>query len=60
MVHQDSLDHLVTDIAVTGRCVLVLGKGNSARETDDNLVKNAAVIHLTGLGTHERGTARRP
>ncbi|MBV2354922.1 NAD(P)-binding domain-containing protein [Streptomyces sp. J2-1] len=32
----------------TGQRVLVLGKGNSAFETADNLVETAAVIHVAG------------
>jgi len=32
----------------TGKRVLILGKGNSAFETADNLVEKAAVIHVAG------------
>ncbi|WP_030607412.1 NAD(P)-binding domain-containing protein [Streptomyces sclerotialus] len=32
----------------TGQRVLIIGKGNSAFETADNLVANAAVIHVAG------------
>ncbi|RSM39833.1 pyridine nucleotide-disulfide oxidoreductase [Amycolatopsis balhimycina DSM 5908] len=32
----------------TGRRVLVLGKGNSAFETADNLIETAAVVHVGG------------
>jgi short-subunit dehydrogenase involved in D-alanine esterification of teichoic acids len=32
----------------TDRCVLIIGKGNSALETADNLVETAAVIHVAG------------
>ncbi|WP_037908999.1 NAD(P)-binding domain-containing protein [Actinacidiphila yeochonensis] len=35
----------------TGKRVLVIGRGNSAFETADNLVENAAVIHVAGPGS---------
>ncbi|MEV4312156.1 NAD(P)-binding domain-containing protein [Actinocrispum sp. NPDC049592] len=35
----------------TGRRVLIIGKGNSAFETADNLVETAAVIHVAGPGS---------
>src|SRR5205807_3190964 len=34
--------------AFTGRRVLVLGKGNSAFETADNLSETAAIVHVGG------------
>jgi thioredoxin reductase len=35
----------------TGKRVLVIGRGNSAFETADNLVETAAVIHMAGPGS---------
>ncbi|MFG1807535.1 NAD(P)-binding domain-containing protein [Streptomyces sp. NPDC049040] len=35
----------------TGKRVLVIGRGNSAFETADNLIENAAVIHVAGPGS---------
>ncbi|MQY11102.1 Ferredoxin--NADP reductase [Streptomyces sp. RB5] len=35
----------------TGQRVLILGRGNSAFETADSLMENAAVIHLVGSGS---------
>jgi thioredoxin reductase len=35
----------------TGKRVLVVGRGNSAFETADNLIENAAVIHVAGPGS---------
>jgi cation diffusion facilitator CzcD-associated flavoprotein CzcO len=35
----------------TGRRVLIIGRGNSAFETADNLVETAAVIHVAGPGS---------
>jgi thioredoxin reductase len=35
----------------TGKRVLVIGRGNSAFETADHLVENAAVIHVAGPGS---------
>ncbi|WP_433893805.1 NAD(P)-binding domain-containing protein [Streptomyces sp. CA-111067] len=35
----------------TGQRVLIIGRGNSAFETADNLVETAAVIHMAGPGT---------
>ncbi|MCA1221052.1 NAD(P)-binding domain-containing protein [Streptomyces sp. 8L] len=45
-----------TDVSVdprdfTDQRVLVIGRGNSAFETADNLIENAAVIHLVGPGS---------
>lgn len=35
----------------TGQRVLIIGRGNSAFETADNLIENAAVIHVAGAGS---------
>ncbi|GHH73724.1 pyridine nucleotide-disulfide oxidoreductase [Streptomyces sulfonofaciens] len=35
----------------TGKRVLIVGRGNSAFETADNLVETAAVIHMAGPGS---------
>ncbi|MEU7476633.1 NAD(P)-binding domain-containing protein [Lentzea sp. NPDC042327] len=35
----------------TGKKVLIIGRGNSAFETADNLVETAAVIHVAGPGS---------
>ncbi|WP_405577369.1 NAD(P)-binding domain-containing protein [Streptomyces sp. NBC_01190] len=35
----------------TGKRVLIIGRGNSAFETADNLVETAAVIHVAGPGS---------
>ncbi|QFZ21063.1 NAD(P)-binding domain-containing protein [Saccharothrix syringae] len=35
----------------TGQRVLIIGRGNSAFETADNLVETAAVIHVVGSGS---------
>ncbi|WP_327286813.1 NAD(P)-binding domain-containing protein [Streptomyces sp. NBC_01198] len=35
----------------TGKRVLIIGRGNSAFETADNLVETAAVIHMAGPGS---------
>lgn len=35
----------------TGQRVLILGKGNSAFETADNLIETAAVLHVVGPGS---------
>lgn len=45
-----------TDVSVdpadfTDRRVLIIGRGNSAFETADNLVETASVIHMVGPGT---------
>lgn len=38
----------VDPVGFTGQRVLIIGKGNSALETADNLVPTAAVIHVAG------------
>ncbi|WP_328875640.1 NAD(P)-binding domain-containing protein [Streptomyces sp. NBC_00287] len=45
---EDYADVTVDPEDFTGQRVLILGKGNSALETADNLVETAAVIHVAG------------
>ncbi|GAB3440365.1 NAD(P)-binding domain-containing protein [Actinophytocola sediminis] len=54
----DGVEHaeLYSDVPVdpagfTGQRVLIIGRGNSAFETADNLVETAAVIHVAGPGS---------
>jgi thioredoxin reductase len=54
----DGVEHaeLYTDVSVdpadfTGQRVLIIGRGNSAFETADNLIETAAVIHVAGPGS---------
>ncbi|WP_078951822.1 NAD(P)-binding domain-containing protein [Streptomyces sp. NRRL F-5755] len=41
----------VDPAAFTGQRVLIIGRGNSAFETADNLIETAAVIHVAGPGS---------
>lgn len=45
-------DEVTTDPEdFTGQRVLIIGRGNSAFETADNLIEHAAVIHVAGPGS---------
>jgi len=45
------VDVSVDPAEFTGQRVLIIGRGNSAFETADNLVETAAVIHVAGPGS---------
>ncbi|WP_367127340.1 NAD(P)-binding domain-containing protein [Saccharothrix sp. HUAS TT1] len=50
--HAERYDRVSVDPAdFTGQKVLIIGRGNSAFETADNLVETAAVIHVAGPGS---------
>ncbi|GAA1299718.1 NAD(P)-binding domain-containing protein [Saccharothrix xinjiangensis] len=50
--HAERYDEVSVDPAdFTGQRVLIIGRGNSAFETADNLVETAAVIHVAGPGS---------
>ncbi|MEO3751388.1 NAD(P)-binding domain-containing protein [Streptomyces sp. B6B3] len=48
---EDYGDVSVDPADFTGQRVLIIGRGNSAFETADNLIETAAVIHLAGPGS---------
>ncbi|MBW4718748.1 NAD(P)-binding domain-containing protein [Saccharothrix obliqua] len=50
--HAERYDEVSVDPAdFTGQRVLIIGRGNSAFETADNLIETAAVIHVAGPGS---------
>ncbi|MFD0206487.1 MULTISPECIES: NAD(P)-binding domain-containing protein [Saccharothrix] len=50
--HAERYDDVSVDPAdFTGQKVLIIGRGNSAFETADNLVETASVIHVAGPGS---------
>ncbi|PSL55926.1 thioredoxin reductase [Saccharothrix carnea] len=50
--HAERYDDVSVDPAdFTGQKVLIIGRGNSAFETADNLIETASVIHVAGPGS---------